>query len=754
MKKIFTLLLCSGLLPAAAQASDYSSLWQHVNATQVASSGRQLLHPDHFLVYTTNNQELKTELLNISEDPTSAQIFELPMPDGSIRTFRIWQTPVMEKGLSDRYPGINTFTAVATDNKAVTAKIDYTLSGFHAMIFDGSNTAFIDPYSNTNDGYYIAYYKKDYTRPAGQTMACTVPSESIAGQTAEPIALNKTGLPDLTPLARTNGTQKKTYRLALACTGEYSVAVAGASPTKAAVLSHMVTSVNRINGVYERQLAVSMTLIAAEDTLIFLDGTTDPYTNNNGGTMLGQNQTTVAQRIGAANYDIGHVFSTGGGGVALQGCVCQNQYKAQGVTGSASPVGDPFDIDYVAHEMGHQYGASHTFNANTGSCQGNADTSESYEPGSGSTIMAYAGICGAGDNLQQHSDPYFHAASLNEITDYITTGSGKNCPVLTATGNTPNTVGAFDASYSIPFKTPFELIAPIATDATADTLTYCWEEWDRGDFDSSFSTTRRFGPIFRSFNPDTSNIRVFPTPVKLLAGVTSYLGEKLPDTARKLCFRLTTRDFYNGIGCYNFPTDSIHLNVVYTTTPFTVTSPNTAVSWLGATQQTITWNVSGTNTTPISCDSVTIYLSVDGGYHWPYTVATVLNNGTATINVPNVPTTTNLGRIKVKGTNNVFFNINNANITITHNTNTGVATISNNPDIKIYPVPASDVINISNGTHSALQSAVMNSIGQTVWHGIIAETATISVTNWAKGIYYIRMLDKNGQQSVSNFVVK
>ncbi|PZF75029.1 reprolysin-like metallopeptidase [Taibaiella soli] len=753
MKKIITLLLCAGLTSPAVFASDYSSLWQNVNANQVASTGKQLLHPDQFLVYTANNQVLKSQLLNISEDPAMAQVIQLPMPDGSFRSFRIWQTPMMEKNLSDRYPGINTFTAVATDNKTVTAKIDYTLSGFHAMIFDGANTAFIDPYSNTNDGYYISYYKKDYTRPAGQTMACTVGSEQIAGQTAEPIALNKTGLPDLTPLNRTNGTQKKTYRLALACTGEYSVAVAGASPTKAAVLSHMVTSINRVNGVYEREVAVTMTLIGNEDTLIFLDGTTDPYTNNSGGTMLAENQQTVTNLIGTANYDIGHVFSTGGGGVAFQGCVCSASYKARGVTGSGSPVGDPFDIDYVAHEMGHQYGAGHTFNANTGSCQGNADTTISYEPGSGSTIMAYAGICGAGDNLQQHSDAYFHAASLNQISNYITTGYGSTCAVASSTGNTPNTVGAFNASYNIPFKTPFELTAPAAIDATADTLTYCWEEWDLGDFNTSFAPTRRFGPIFRSFTPDSSSTRVFPTPVKLLANITSYLGEKLPDTSRKLCFRLTTRDIFNGLGCFNFPTDSIHLNVVYTTTPFTVTSPNTAVNWTGATQQTITWNISGTNAAPISCDSVTIYLSVDGGYNYPYTVATVPNNGSATVTIPNVATTTK-GRIKVKGNNNVFFNINNTNITLTYNQTAGVPTIVNNADIKIYPVPASDVVNISNNTRSVLQSTVINSVGQTVWKGTITQTAAIAVNSWAKGMYYIRMTDEKGQQSVANFVVK
>lgn len=758
MKKTFLMFMVAAAAALQSSAISYSTAWTPVDATHVPSRGIQTIKPQKFLVYHLADQ-FSNLLSALPADAAAAQQFDLPMPNGSFRTFSIWQSPIMEKGLSDRYPGIYTFTAVATDNHMVTAKLDVTPYGFHAVVFDGSNTYFIDPYSSVNDGYYQCYYKNDYTRPLSQRMHCEMENDVIS-DAGEMMSVTNTGLPAMQ--YRTNGTTNKKYRLALACTGEYAQAVTGSTtPTKAQVLPKMVTSVNRVNGVYEREFDVTMTLIANEDTLIFLDGTTDPYSNNNGGTMLGQNQSTVNSRIGSANYDIGHVFSTGGGGIASLGCVCSNNNKARGVTGSTSPTGDDFDIDYVAHEMGHQFGGDHTFNANTGSCSGNGVSSSAYEPGSGTTIMAYAGICGSGNDIQPHSDPYFHARSLEQITNYITTGVGSNCPVTSVSPNaTVNTLTPFTAVYNIPFLTPFELKAPDAADPDKDTLTYCWEEWDLGDFGSSWTTTRLKGPIFRSFNPDTSRTRVFPTLSKLLSNVTSYLGEKLPDTARTLRFKLTTRDLYQGKGNFNFPDDTIHLNVIYTGTPFAVTSPNTSsVNWPGGANQTITWDVSSTDQAPISCATVDIYLSVDGGYTWRYQLRSqVPNTGSASVTIPNI-NTTSLARIKVKGSGNVFFDINNSNFTITHDPNlpfpTGINEISWTGSVQVYPVPATDVLHISSTYTQPLQVNMINAVGQSVWKTTMTGQSDIPTGSMAKGMYYIQLTDaRTGEHTVKTAVLR
>lgn len=703
--------------------------------------------PKVFKVYSANTTSLHSMLSSLPVEELQAQIMELPSPDGSFRTFKVWQSPMMEEALAAKYPNIKTYSGVATDNHAVTIKMDYTVSGFHAMIFDGNNTYFIDPYSNVNDGFYSCYYKRDYARPANKIMTCEVPDRNSEMGKAE--NLTASGLPNLQ--YRLNGTSKRTFRLALACTGEYSNAVTTGTPTKAAVLSAMITSVNRVNGVYERELGVHLSLIANEDTLIFLDGVTDPYDNNSGGTMLSQNQNTIDARIGSENYDIGHVFSTGGGGIANSGCVCKGN-KAGGVTGGSNPVGDPFDIDYVAHEMGHQFDADHTFNANTGSCNGNGVSSCAYEPGSGTTIMAYAGICGSGNDIQQHSDAYFHAKSLDQIGAFLVSATGATCASTVPSLNIPPLVPFFSQSYDIPMLTPFEITAPEAIDVDHDTLTYCWEQWNRGDFRQSIANVRVKGPIFRSFAPETSRTRVFPEISKVLAGVTSYLGEKLPDTTRVLTFRLTVRDIYNGTGTFNFSDDSVHLDVTHLAGPFKVLTP-AAVNWMGASTQTVTWDVANTDVAPVYCPYVDIYLSVDGGFSFPYLVKLhTPNDGTESVTIPNV-VTTNQARIKVKGNGNIFFNVSTADFTITFNT--GVPQVGWNNDIKIFPVPASDLIHLTISNNLKLNVSVINTIGQEIWSGVLLKALDIPVSSWAKGVYYVQLTDvASGEKVVRPIVIQ
>jgi hypothetical protein len=309
------------------------------------------------------------------------------------------------------------------------------------------------------------------------------------------------------------------------------------------------------------------------------------------------------------------------------------------------------------------------------------------------------------------------------------------------------------------------LNAPTAADSVADTLTtYCWEEWNLGDWKKTFNNTYLSGPIFRSFNPTETTLRVFPVIDSVLKGTLSYVtvenkkGEKVPDTARFVTFRLSIRDIYNGYGCFLFPDDSIHLNAVSTGAAnnyegFKVTSPSTAVNWPANSSQNVTWNVVGTDAAPVSCDSVDIYVSTDGGYTWPYNIGRFANNGSAAVTVPNPAATTASARVKVKGAGNVFFNVNGSNFTITHAA--GIASVSFANDINIYPVPSGDFVHVSTSLTGALQASVYNALGQLVMNNSFSRQMDIAVASWAKGVYFLHLTNPvSGARTVKQIIVK
>jgi len=646
------------------------------SAISLTNNSKRVIIPAKYNTVKADIIQLRSFLWSLPSeknvrDRNLAPVLELPMPDGKMAKFHVWESSIMEPGLAAKFPEMRQFLGQGIDDPYASIRFDYNpYTGFHAQILS-ANTGriYIDPYAKGDMNHYISYSMKDYTRDV--KFICEVVDNDLAskGQTAGVTA------------AACLGTDLRTYRLALACTGEYSVAVAGPTPTVPAVAAAMLTSVNRVTGVYEVEVSLRMVLIANNNLLIYLNGATDPYTNNNGGAMLGENQANIDAVIGTAFYDIGHVFSTGGGGVANLNSPCNAGSKARGVTGSSNPVGDGFDIDYVAHEMGHQWGGNHSM----AGC-GSSPASTKFEVGSGTSIQAYAGICG-NENIQPNSDPYFHGISFDEISNYIVSGGGSTCGISTPTGNTLPVINALpNNNLSIPPGTPFTLNAT-ATDANNDPLTYCWEGWNtQGTQTWNAGATAPAGntvPLFKSRVPKTNGSRTFPDIAVILAGYPAnppsamggLKGETLSPVARAMNFRLTVRDnraggggtvSSGGAGCQ---TSTPFVVTVVGTSPFAVTSPNGGESYNGGSTQTITWDVVGTNNAPISVANVRISLSTDGGLTYPTVIsASTPNDGSEALTIPSITTTT--ARIKVEALGNIFFDISNANFNITVNTTT------------------------------------------------------------------------------------
>lgn len=640
------------------------------------TSSQRVITPKVAYVTALDVAAMQQFLKNLPEEfspnyRTTAPILSLPMPDGTIGRFRVWKSSIMEPELSAKYPEIMTFGGQGIDNPAATIRFSYNpYFGFAAQILAGEERIFIDPYARGNVNYYQSYNAADHYRQVYSY--CMFDNDKDGNN---PIVSNAT---DAGPC---RGDVLSTYRAAVACTGEYARAATGlANPTVAQALACIVTTVNRVTGVYEQEVSIRLILVGNNDLIVYTNPTTDPFNgNDNAGVLLNESQSVITANIGSANFDIGHTFSTGAGGVAGLGVVCNASNKARGVTGLDYPVGDQYDIDFVAHEIGHQFGAQHTFNSNLSGCNGNRSASSAYEVGSGLTIMGYAGLC-ASDNVQNNSNPYFHSHSFDQISTFITTGGGRLCKVDINTGNTLPVIDPLvNNNVSIPARTPFELSGS-ATDADGDAITYSWEEWDLGP-----STTWAAGanntssPIFKPRPPKTTGVRMFPDISVILANyptnppatMNGMKGEVLPNVDRELKFRLNVRDnraggggvVSAGSGCQSSSVYTI--NVVSTPNPFTVTSPNGGESYPGGSMQTITWNTAGTENAPFSVSNVRITLSVDGGLTYPYEVAaSTPNDGSELLMIPVVtPTTT--ARIKIQAIDNVFFDISNNNFSIT-----------------------------------------------------------------------------------------
>ncbi|MBK9017251.1 MAG: hypothetical protein IPM82_26125 [Saprospiraceae bacterium] len=643
---LLTALLFSLFTPLFGQGN----FWTILEESTLASRNQERwIVPEKYSSFLLDAASMRSALERVPQrfnTQGETAIVHLPMPDGSFEEFAIVEAPLMHPDLAARYREIRTFSGQGVTNPAAAAYLDWTPQGFHGMIIMPGKVFYIDPYFKEDNTVYVSYDRDDYFNEKSAEFSCMTEGEGdtqyVPSADMLPIGMNSRST-----------TNMLVYRIAFAATGEYTAYHGGTVPLALAAIN---TTLNRVRGIYETELAISFTLVFNNDLIIYTDATTDPYSNP---PTLAENQSNTDAVIGSSNYDVGHVVSTGTGGVATLNGVCDSTKKARGMSATNNPKSDAFDVDYVAHEMGHQFSAHHTYNGSTGSCTAsNRYAGTAFEPGSGSTIMSYAGLCGASQNLQRRGNAYFHLVSLGEITHYTTVGTGSTCPTSVPSGNNIPTLNANPTGMSgkyIPISTPFELTA-IGSDDDNDELTYAWEEWDLGSQGAPSSSSTN-APMFRSFTPTTSTTRTFPILSDLLDNTTS-IGEKLPSVTRNLNINCTVRDNRTVGGGYG--ADGIVLHVTNAAGPFAITSHNTAATLNGAI--TVTWDVAGTTAAPISCANVDVLLSLDGGVTFSNLTTATPNDGSQSVTLPN--TATGNARIKVKCSDNVFFDINNADLRI------------------------------------------------------------------------------------------
>jgi gliding motility-associated-like protein len=651
MRKILLLLL---LVTTISNLFSQNKLWEFEEKENLVlyQKNYRKITPNKEKIFKLNVSALNKRLskCNKSRKVKGGASVEISFPnkEGQMIAYQVMEASIMSEELQSQFPDMKSYIATSVDKKS-TIRFSVSPFGLHALRYSNNGEVdYIDPY--TKDGLTYTVYSKNDLPISEKVLYCKTEDKNTAVNKKEKTKYEKT--------LSSDGVLR-TFRLALACTGEYAqfhLTDKGIDPSatelvkKTAVLDAMLTTMTRVNALFERDLSLTMELVSDNLNIIFLNSVSDGFTNdgvndNEASVMLDEVQDKCDAIIGSSNYDIGHLFSIGSSGIAELSSPCTG-LKANGVTGSDSPKGDGFDIDFVIHEMGHQFGATHTFN---NSCSNNRSSSTAVEPGSGSTIMAYAGICSP--NVQSNSDDYFHSISIKQITENITSGRS-TCAEKINTGNAAPTANA-GGDFVIPHSTPFVLKGTGSDDGTS--VSYSWEQMDSQVATMPPVSTNSTGPSFRSFPSVDSPIRYFPSLSTVLVGSTGTEWEKLPSVSRNMNFNFTVRDNDSSGG--QVAIDESIIVVEESAGPFIVTSQNSPEIFNVGESKEITWNVANTNVLPVNATKVNIKLSIDSGLTFPITlVSDVDNDGTQQVVIPN--NVTKSGRILVEAVSNVFFNVN------------------------------------------------------------------------------------------------
>lgn len=705
---------------------------------------------DNPIYYKLDIDQIRTQLLQAQKiGEGKAVTIKIPTLEGKIEKFAVNSFPVVDEAMANQYQ-LGSYVGKGIDDPEKYIRFSVAPNDFQSMIISNGKYEFIEPASSDKTVYSI----HGKSSKNGHAFVCSTKEDKQAVARMQDVMAKGA--------AAKSGNQKyHTLRLAMSVTGEYTNYFGGT----ANALAQINATLTRVNGVFEQEFNLHLNMVSAPN-LIFSNPATDPYSSSE--FMCKWNYELMNVLHGAtygvsdSTYDIGHLFgaSGGGGNAGCIGCIGSNDvsystyndcadsfgnaytynspdnYKGSGITSPADniPMGDNFDIDYVAHEIGHQLGDNHTysFNEGTGVC---------VEPGSGSTIMGYAGITGSNTDVQQHSDPYFHSVSIDQVQTNL---ASVTADVETPITNSPPVVTPMTTTYTIPKSTAFVLTAS-ATDPDGDALTYSWEQVNSSSLANGVTKNNigntTSGASFRSWPATSTPTRYFPKLSTVLAGTVKNTAdfEAASTVARTTNFRVTVRD--NKIGGQAQTAYATQTIVVGSAAAFTVN----ATTLTPNTNSTVTWVVSGTTAAPYNVANVKIDYTYDGGDTWTVLAASVPNSGSATVFVP-AALAGKSGHIRVSAIGNVFYAVKQNNVGTLATSET-----ENVKTVEIYPNPVDDVLNVKNISSKATYE-IYNAPGQLINKGSVGD-GKIIVRGLVKGVYFIN-IDEKGTLYKNKFIKK
>ena len=615
--------------------------WQKTDSRSTRSQSQtRVLEVKNGATFSLQKDVFASELKSTHTNKAS-KILSFPDEDGELIPFIVEETSVLSPKLSKKYPQIKSYVGKGLNNPNNRVRFSVSQNGIQSMIVygDSKSATFMQKISNSDDEYLV-YSRKD-AYMMNTNFICE--TKSIIEKEKGPSALKLV-----------DGQVLRKYRVAISATGEYTEFHGGTVPDALAAINATIT---RINEIFETDLGVSLEIVADTDLVIFTDKESDPYGSN----LNSEVQNTLTTIIGPENYDVGHLFQKdeNGGNAGFIASVCIDSRKGSAYSSALIPQGDIFDLDFVAHEMGHQFGANHTWSFES------EGTLVQAEPGSGTTIMGYAGISGS-NNVALNGDDYFHYYSIFQILEYIkTTSCGQEIPII----NSPPTIVP-TGNFTIPKSTAFKLTGDASDVDVDDILTYNWEQINDGIVThNTFGPTNLSGANFRSLKPTVKTSRYFPRLSSIVTGNLTQTNpnvnttwETVSDVERELDFALTVRD--NSLGGGQVASDLVKVTVINNAGPFVVTSQSTNEIYTAGTRQEVVWDVANTDRGPVNAQKVDIYFSANGGASFPIKLAdSVPNDGQQDILIPGFATPS--GRIMVSAHDNIFLALNAVDFTIT-----------------------------------------------------------------------------------------